>query len=423
MNSRFLGSLLVSASLLLLAVGVPEARAQGGDLKLVSGADFEYGVRVRFTLSTDRPARVRQVWLHFHRSDSPQLIIRSGEAVADGTAGRYEVVVDLAKEPLPPYSTFISWWRVETSDGETAFSPKVSFVYFDNRKEWVNLKDPPLAVSWTGMEPEWGERVGASARRNLETIRSTLGLPSPALLSIFVYPSTEALRDGLLSTDASFAADYAAPAPGVLLVAATGDLMSPAQLDRTVGRALTEALLYHATGERYSNVPSWFREGLGTLVEPGFESSIDPLLQEAMESNRLPKLHVLCLEGDTPASIEVLRSAQAASVLQYALMEYGQDGLLRTLSAYAEGASCEGGVKLGLGRSLDQLEMEWLAARFPGAMVRRLGIRLSPWLLLLAPVFLLVVLSYLANWKGGPFGRLRRPSRDVETEEGSENHG
>jgi hypothetical protein len=415
MNPRVLAPLLVFTWLFGHS-GVPPARAQTDNLDLAVAADYQYGLQARFTLTTDRPVQVQSAQLYFYMDDAPQLEHRSVDSASAGPTQNFEVVLDLGEVVLRPFSTVTYWWRIETSDGFTVFSPKASFFYFDNRKDWQILSDPPLEIRWTGTEAEWSDRILPRAHALLGSFEALVGLPIPEPVSIFLYPSQADLQEGLLVPVFSSDNDYSVPAAGVMLLAASDDLLAPTRLDRIVAQGLTEALLFDATRERYTNVPSWFREGLGMLMVPGFDPEADPSLAEAMGAGAVPLQKALCAGEPVVPSGENLRPVQAASLLKHALAEYGRDGVLRLLSAYADGAGCEKAFKLALGVTMSQLEMGWLGAAYPGAMVRRLAAQLSPWLLLLAPVLILVLASILPSRRGGRL-RWRKPqwSRPYES--------
>jgi hypothetical protein len=61
-----------------------------------------------------------------------------------------------------------------------------------------------------------------------------------------------------------------------------------------------------------------------------------------------------------PAHDAALAYAQSASVVHYIAERYGASQLSALVAAYANGLSCDEGVRLALGISLSELENQWL---------------------------------------------------------------
>ena len=113
-------------------------------------------------------------------------------------------------------------------------------------------------------------------------------------------------------------------------------------------------------------MPYWLNEGLATLSQelPDPEAAI--VLEMALSQDSLVSLRDLCGPFPLDASQARLSYAQSASVVGFIRDHYGRQGLTRLIAAYADGASCQGGVERALGGiSLEGLETQWRASLQP----------------------------------------------------------
>jgi hypothetical protein len=125
---------------------------------------------------------------------------------------------------------------------------------------------------------------------------------------------------------------------------------------------VTHALIHEATQSDFDDVPTWLAEGLATSVE--YEFAPDPeaqlLLEQAMGKRRLLDLSTLCAEFPNDWATARLAYAQSASVVDHIRNLYGRQALRDLVAAYADGATCDGGIRRVFGFSLDRLESSWL---------------------------------------------------------------
>lgn len=97
-----------------------------------------------------------------------------------------------------------------------------------------------------------------------------------------------------------------------------------------------------------------------------------------------------------------LATAESISFMTYIWDTHGEDALALLADAYLTGADCAEGPSRALGRSLQQVEQEWLAARAGGRSWPQLLRDSAGWLLLLLLGFLFSGLLLLPVAKGKP---------------------
>jgi hypothetical protein len=164
-------------------------------------------------------------------------------------------------------------------------------------------------------------------------------------------------------------------------------------LRRAIPHELTHVVLHDLAGGQ--PLPAWLDEGWAVWSE----GPPDPALLRALQEPRLEGVSLIGLCGDFPT--DPLRARQAyalaGATVRYLHDREGIGGLRGLLEAYAQGLSCESGVRRVLGRSLERLEREVEAALRPQPPGRAVLEGLGPWLLL----FLLMSLGPFSLLLGG----------------------
>jgi hypothetical protein len=77
----------------------------------------------------------------------------------------------------------------------------------------------------------------------------------------------------------------------------------------------------------------------------------------------IPIAH-LCEAIPPDEDLALLAYAQSDSLVEYIQNEYGLPGLQALIFAYDQGVSCEQGVEMALGISIQELEKDWSIDRF-----------------------------------------------------------
>ncbi len=72
----------------------------------------------------------------------------------------------------------------------------------------------------------------------------------------------------------------------------------------------------------------------------------------------IPFAH-LCIAFPVDSDLALLSYAQSNSLLDYIQREYGVTGIQAMIYAYDQGVSCERGVEVALGITLEGLENDW----------------------------------------------------------------
>ncbi len=394
--------LLLLAGLLALLIGGGDggrpARAQSGITVQESQVTYSFGQQITFELRATAPAEITTVTLRYRVAGEPRTLVRT----LAFTPGREVVathVEELRTVHIPPFARITYWWEVGDAAGGRLTTPPQEFLYADNRFAWQALAGPGVQVHWVEGDAAFGQAALDVATQALTEINRELRAPLPGEIGIYIYPSLEEFQSALLLAGREWIGGRSYPELGVVLVAIPPGPEATIQMARDIPHELTHLLIYQAVGQRAGAVPAWLEEGLATLYEQRPDPVYQTLLEQALATGAVIPLEALCVGPFGLDSREALLSyAESASVVRYLRDRYGSQVIRDLLAAYADGASCEGGVLRVLETDLRGLERAW--RRYVG---RQDGLTIfldknAPWLVLWGMSLLLVV-PLLLRWQ------------------------
>lgn len=279
----------------------------------------------------------------------------------------FTVTYDLTADPLKPFSRIYYWFQVEEPDGSIVSSPSYWFDYFDNRFTWNMLESKLFRVFWTGDDSFYGQVIHDIAKSGLEKATQILPVAPELPISIYVYPDTISLKEGLSSSSQEWVAGHASPEVGVVLVSKSADGSSALDLERQIPHELMHILQYQVTGEDYKNAPAWFLEGLATYSETYPNPDLDRILKDAQTRGTLIPFDTLCQVFPVQASEASIAYAQSLSFIKFLEANYGSSLFNEILDLSKSGVSCDQIIKQSTGISTEKLTSNWVASTFPGS--------------------------------------------------------
>lgn len=349
-----------------------------------STPEVGYRFGEQLTIETDYQSEVSIETLEVILRPGTGVAFSAGEISLDGNQIIFEL--DLSQNPLPAFATIEYWYQGTLNDGSTFSSKHFEFRYRDERFEWQSLATEQFEIHWYGRDKDFGEQILTAAEEGLDHLETMIAVPEPKGITFYVYASSQDLQSALLSASRSSAwiAGHADPTLGHSLVSIAANTSQVLEIKRQIPHELTHLLLYQKLEEGYANLPRWLNEGLATNAELSPDPNYPVLLQRGYERGVLMSFETLCDSFPNDAANFQLAYAQAASFSRYLQTEFGKEGFEDLLRAYQQGASCQEGSVIALGKPLPQLEREWRQAQF-GESAILLGIQnLWPWLLILA---------------------------------------
>ena len=352
-----------------------------------SKASYSFAQQVTFTLRATSDAQITQVYLFFQatgdeRARSVSVAIQPG---GDITANH---VHELRLSPLPPFATVTFWWQIEGAAGNSLTTEPQQFQYTDNRFRWEQLGANGLTIHWIEGhgDPAFGQAALDIAQASVEEINEELRAPMPASVDIYIYDAQDNLAAAMVLTGREWISGQAHPELGVAVVAIPFEEGYTSRMMRYIPHEITHLLVYQAVKPAsYRYVPEWLDEGLATANERLPTPEYALALEEAHTGKQLLPVEDLCVPFSPSSHTAFLAYAQSGSLVQFIRERYGAQGIRALLAAYANGASCAGGVQEALDISLSGLETAWQASLDPQApwraWVKQTGIWVGLWLL------------------------------------------
>ncbi|NIV35564.1 MAG: hypothetical protein GWN58_40770 [Anaerolineae bacterium] len=363
------------------------AIAAEGITVVESKASHSFAQQVTFTLQATSDAEITKVYLFFRatgeeRTEAAAVTIESGPRIE----ARH--VHELRRAPLPPFATVTFWWRIEDSAGASVTTETQQFQYTDNRFPWEQLSANGLTVHWIDGEgdPIFGQAALDIVQASVEEIHAELGGTVPESIHVYIYDTQPNLDGAMVLTGREWVSGQAHPELGVVLVAIPSEAGYTSRMERYIPHEITHLLVYQAVAPiSYRYVPEWLDEGLATAHERLPTPEYAMAIEEAHAQGQLLPLKDLCVPFSPDPHTAFLAYAQSSSVVQFIRERYGAQGIRALIGAYADGASCGGGVQGALHVSLNGLETAWRASLEPQApwraLVDQVGIWVGLWLL------------------------------------------
>jgi len=375
---------LILALVLLPAVSIAAA---GGITVVESSASHNFAQQVTFTLRATSEAEITQVYLFFRatgdeRATSVDVDLEPGHEV------NINYVHELRSSPLPPFATITFWWQIEDAAGNALTTEPQQFEYTDNRFRWEEHRADGLTVRWIEGhgDPPFAQAALDIALASVEEISAELHALAPESIVVYIYDSQRNLEGAMILAGREWVSGQAHPELGVVVVAIPCEEGYTSRMMRDIPHEITHLLVYQAaTPAGYKYVPAWLDEGLATANERWPTPEHAMVLEEARVEGALIPLQDLCVPFSPDSPTAFLSYAQSGSVVQFIRERYGDEGIRALLAAYANGASCAGGVEKALGLTLNGLETAWRVSLDPQApwqaWGKQVGILAGLWLL------------------------------------------
>lgn len=342
-----------------------------------------FGQHIRFHLEVSSVADIQSVVLAYRTADVQgtsvqRMVFKPAQRIS------VDYVHEVAQRYIRPFVEVTYWWTIEDDNQNRLITPSQTFVYDDNRFVWQTLGQEEVRVHWYRGDVEMAQSALNTALVGLDRARQDLGvehLERP--IEIYMYAGPDDL-------------DFALPLPAqsealtvyetnTILTAFPPEVAYLSRITRALPHEVTHALIHAATRSDFDRVPTWLAEGLAVSVERTFapDPDADLRLVEAVRQRQTFAFDALCAGFPTDVQAANLAYAQSASLINYIRDVYGRQALRDLIAAYADGATCGGGVQRALGMSLERLEYAWLDSLAPRSRWSALWTDNAPWMLLL----------------------------------------
>jgi hypothetical protein len=313
------------------------------------------------------------------------------------------VTLNLARDPVTAFSHLNYWYEGTLADEQGYKSPLFNFYYEDNRFNWQTRTAEPFRLHWYEGDIEAAQKMLDVAKQGLDRVQSILPVGTPKQIDIYAYATAMEMQATLEQGGPTWvAAGHAEPDTGVIVVTLPTGPEQRLLMEQRIPHELMHILTYQQTGQSYTNLPAWLREGLASIAELYPNPDYLVLLDSAKEKDSLLPIASLCQAFPTDASGALLAYAEAASFTRYLHEQFGNTGLQKLVDGYAEGLDCERGTQVALGSTLIQLDAQWRQQQLGENAWQSALLRLLPWILVMLAVLIAPLLITLASFRRQP---------------------
>jgi hypothetical protein len=381
-----LAGLAMACGLALLAMFCPLPAWAEQPIQVKANAhSFAFGQEMRFHLEVECPDPIQSIVLAYRTSDTRGTTVEAMR-FSPGTAVSVDYVHDVQSRYLRPFVEVTYWWTiVSAADARLATEPQ-SFVYADNRFDWQTVSDGVVNVRWYRGDLQVAQNALDVAAAGLDRARQDVSVD--ALLQpidVYLYANADDMRAALSADTPPGVEAQTLYETSVILVAVAPEQANIPRLRRILPHEVTHALIHEVTQSEFDSVPLWFSEGIATSVEHAFAPDPDAqsLFAQAVQERDLIPLDTLCATFPYDLGQARLAYVQSGSLIDYMRDMYGRQALRGLAAAYADGATCEGGVQRVLGVSLTGLQAQWIDNLAPRSSWAVMWEENRAWLILL----------------------------------------
>jgi len=347
----------LTISFLFLIIFFPfTVKAQTSVAILSESVEYSYGEELVFQIELDSEVSISQITLVLQ---APGISSFVGE-VSLNSSGQGQFVYDLSQRPLPTFANITYSYHLVLESGESFDTPAYSFTYLDNRYNWQELIEDPFRIYWYEGEITLAQEVLDSATRGMEQVLELLQQPEENQpIVIFIYSSEEELQSTLASVGQTWVGGHADPELGSIVVALPPGVDQSLDIQQLIPHEITHILLYRFMGAEYQYLPAWFNEGIASQMEFFSRPDYDLILEKAEKDRGLIPFAHICVAFPADTDLALLSYAQSDSLLDYIQRNFGIAGIQAMIYSYDQGVSCERGVEVALGTTLEELEKDW----------------------------------------------------------------
>ena len=384
--------IVIIASVIALLLAKP-ANAQS-ETELDMSAESRFGEQITFTARLKTPLQIQSAVILIY--DMAQAVTRA-EPVQFNEQGVSVFRFDTRQNLLRPFTTVIWKYELTLTDGSKTQSQTMSIVYDDNRFGWHFLQSDNFRVHWYNGDADFGPTALNAAEAGLQKIAEFFPPSSNSPIDIYIYDNESDLRGALYGTGEAWVAGHADSAASILTVTIEAGKGQGILMEQRIPHELMHILLHRQVGAGYRNIPAWLREGMSVLAEVYPNPEYDRVLMDAAVRNALIPMRNLCASFSPQIDSAFLAYAQSRSFTNYLRGQYGADGLMALVNAYANGVDCERGPERAFGITLVKLERDWQASIQGGSNIASTIASVAPYLILLCLVLLFPLIGILGS--------------------------
>jgi hypothetical protein len=257
---------------------------------------------------------------------------------------------------IPPGATIWWSWKIKNSDGTVVKSEEKSTVYTDTRFTWHNKSFLEYDIYWHDQDDSLINELLDSVQTGLDRIQLDVQIPEERKIKVYIYTSSEELRDAVLF-EQEWTGALAYPSFNIVLTAVNSGNLEWAK--GALPHEITHLLVGEYVFGPFGDIPTWLNEGLAIYSEISHSSELKPHLDKAIANDTLLPISTLAGSFPTSSTGAYLAYAESASIVEFLIEEYGWDNMRLLLEMFKGGATYDKALLEVYSFDVNGLEAEW----------------------------------------------------------------
>ena len=258
---------------------------------------------------------------------------------------------------LPPGAQFWWRWRVTDASGQESVTDVKTAVWLDGIHDWQTINTGDIVrLHWYEGDQTFAADLASAASDGLRFNETQSGLKAEAPINIYVYASTDDLKDAILY-EPSWTGGQAFPEHNIVILG-----ISRSDLDwgrDAIVHELTHVLVGHLTFSCLGDVPTWLNEGLAVYSEGELDPASKMQLEDAIRDNTLLTVRSLSSGFSEVADKAYLSYSQSYSLAKFLVETHGQEKMTGLLLSLRDGLTIDEALMQVYGFNIEGLENEW----------------------------------------------------------------
>lgn len=320
---------------------------------------FPTGLHISGTLVTsEQDARISFLYQTGYENGWNLVDIPASDRSATGDVVTIDTLIDLQTLQVPLGAHLRYRWLIEAQDGTTQSASAVAETdWYDDRQPWQTLTSADITLHTYGMTSAFAGAMLDSAQKTVDDLKTRFDLSTVIPLTLWIYPDANTFQEGL---PANFRESVVGGSVvGYPLITAVIPPGSTSEIGRVIPHEISHQMLFQATRNPFTLVPTWFDEGLATHIQIGGTSGYMGMVIAAEQRGGLFDLTSLSESFPYTASQASLAYAASWSAVEYIEQRWGENGIISLIHAFAQGLPEDQATQQALGISMTTFDHDW----------------------------------------------------------------
>jgi hypothetical protein len=349
-------TLILSLSLLTVTTAFTPPPAQVTNNEII--LQFPETATFRATISSE--VEIQSVVLEYGNEQQTcgEVIAKAFPQITPGKTVSAEWTWDMRQSgSLPPGSSLWWRWRITDVNGNETVSEKKTAIWLDDVYDWDSMNNGDyIRLHWYEGDTVFATTLAKAAYNGLQFNETQSGLKADAPIDIYIYASTDDLKDAVLY-EPSWTGGQAFPEQNIVILGISKDDLEWGE--DAIVHELTHVLVGHLTFSCLGDVPTWLNEGLAVYSEGGLDEYSQQQLEDAIRDDTLLTVRSLSAGFSEVADKAYLSYSQSYSIVKFLIETHGQEKMTALLVALRDGSTVDDALTQVYGFNIEGLEDAW----------------------------------------------------------------